>query len=95
MKTLKKQEYVDQAIELSHVIAERKALEKRETELKDLFKSLSDGEPCIKCGDVLIIFSLCEREVLDRKSLEAHFGQEAIANFIKVTQYTKTEVKGA
>jgi hypothetical protein len=93
MKTLKKQEYIDQAIELSHVISERKTLEKRESELKDLFKGLASGEPAIKCGDVLIIFSLCERESLDRKSLELHFGAEAISEFVKITEYVKTEVK--
>ncbi len=93
MKTLKRQDYIDQAIELSHIIAERKIIEKRESELKDLFKGLADGDSAIKCGDVLIVFSQCERESLDRKALEAHFGKEAVAEFVKVTEYVKTEVK--
>ncbi len=95
MKTLRSKTDIDLAIELSHVIAERRTLEKRETELKDYFKNKINDFGVIRVGDVIIVLSECERESLDRKALETELGVDRVKEFVNITTYTKLEVKGA
>lgn len=96
MKTVRSEKEEKLAIQLSHIIADRRELEKKETELKNHFKAMLDGEAGIlKVGDVLIIISECERSDLDKKSLMADIGEDKFNKFLKTSTYLKTEVKGA
>ena len=95
MKNLRSESDKEKAQELFKIIEQRKRLEKAESELKEYFKAICDGESALKAGDVLIIFTECERAMLDRKLLEAELGMDRVKEFEKVTTYIKTEVKSA
>lgn len=96
MRQLNSAEAVAHAKELAKLIEQRKANEKREKELKAYFIEKNGGAAgFIRAGDLMICIVEGETSSLDRKSLEATFGADKIAPFVKVTPYLKTEVKAA
>lgn len=93
MKT-KSQELITKAKELLATIRTRRDLEKKESELKEFFKSKNtDGH--IDADGVLVVFTQKTRKALDRKALEAKFGKDVIAQFETTTEYTQVDVKEA
>jgi len=95
MKNLRNEKDQNLAAELSHIIAERRGMEKREKELKAYFKEKAGDDIAIKAGDILILLTEKSRESLDRKLLTADFGAEKLAPYIKTTSYVQVDVKGA
>jgi hypothetical protein len=93
MKT-KSQELITKAKELLNAIRMRRELEKKETELKDFFKS-KNTDGFIDADGVLLTFTNKTRTGLDRKALEAKFGKDVIAQFETSTEYTQVDVKEA
>ena len=86
---------VQLAKELLAVIEQRKCLDKRESDLKDLFKiKLSAQGICtLSVGGVLISLVNKERSSLDKKALVAAFSEELIQGFEKVSKYIQVDVK--
>jgi hypothetical protein len=83
------------AKELLEVIEQRKSLDKRESDLKDLFKTKlnSQGINTLSVGGILISLVSKERSNLDKKALVAAFGEEMIQGFEKIAKYTQVDVK--
>jgi len=83
------------ATELLEVIEQRKCLDKRESDLKDLFKTKlnSQGITTLSVGGVLISLVSKERSSLDKKGLVAAFGEKLIQGFEKVSKYVQVDVK--
>lgn len=83
---------ISKAKELYKLAEERKAIEKREAELKEFFKGLLT-KGVIEADEYAVVIEECERTGLDRPALEAEFGAAKIKKFEKVTEYTKVTVK--
>lgn len=83
------------ATELLTAIEQRKQSEKRESALKDYFKTKLGNMnlDTISFGGVLISLIGKSRSGLDRKALVAVFGEDTINQYEKVTQYTQVDVK--
>lgn len=91
MKHLRGKEDLEKALQLSHLIEQRKFLEKQETALKDYFKTKFEDEALV-AGNLLITMEECERTVLDRVKLELALGDK-IHKFETTTTYRKLEIK--
>lgn len=85
------------ANELLEVIERRKALERKEQELKNYFKThlSSLNIDTVNVGGVLISLVNKSRSSLDRNALEVAFGSEVISRYEKVTSYIQVDVKQA
>lgn len=83
------------ATELVEVIEKRKSLEKRESELKDLFKLKMGnlGIDTLSISGVLISLIAKTRTSLNRKSLVAAMGEVVVSQFDRTTEYTQVDVK--
>ena len=83
------------AKELLEVIDQRKRLDKRETELKDLFrvKMNNMGLDTLSLGGVLVSLVLKSRASLDKKALVVVYGKETISKYEKTTEYVQVDVK--
>lgn len=83
------------AKELLEVIEQRKTLDKRESDLKDLFKTKLSGQGIntLSVGGILISLVSKERTNLDKKALVAAFGEEMVQGFEKVAKYVQVDVK--
>jgi hypothetical protein len=83
------------AKELLNVMDQRKALDKREAELKDLFETRMGTMGCdtLSLGGVLVSLILKARTGLDGKALIAAFGEEVISQYEKTTEYVQVDVK--
>lgn len=83
------------AIELAKVIEVRRELDKREAELKDLFKvRMSNlGVDTISIGGVLISLVPKSRTSLDRKALVVAFGESVVSQYEKITEYVQVDIK--
>ena len=96
MKNLRGKEAQEKAMELSHLIAERKENKKKEDQLKAWFKEKAGNKAMmIKAGDVIIDIRDKESTSLDRKALISKFGEKKIEPFIRTTSYLTVETKGA
>jgi hypothetical protein len=91
MKT-KSQELITKAKDLLNTIRTRRELEKKESELKEFFKT-KNTDGFIDADGVLVTFTDKKRTSLDRKALEAKFGKDVIAQFEVTTEYTQIDVK--
>lgn len=93
MKTQSKQK-IELAQELLSVIEQRKALEKRESELKTYFKDELGNKPdLLEAGNVVIMLIEKARTSLDKEGLTNKFGIAVISEFEKTTTYLETQVK--
>jgi hypothetical protein len=83
------------AQELLEVIEQRKSLDKRESDLKDLFKTKlnSQGINTLSVGGILISLVSKERSNLDKKALVAAFGEETVQGFERIAKYIQVDVK--
>lgn len=83
------------AKELNQVIQDRRALEKREAELKDFFKTRMSamGTDTLSVGGILVSMVSKARSGLDAKALTVALGEDKIAEFQKVTEYVQVDVK--
>ncbi len=83
------------AIELLQVIEDRRALDKRESDLKEMFKLKMGhlGIDTLSLGGVLISLIQKSRTSLDRKSLVVALGKDTVAQFERTTEYTQVDVK--
>lgn len=83
------------AKELLEVIEQRKSLDKRESDLKDLFKTKlnSHGINTLSVGGILISLVSKERSNLDKKALVAAFGEQMVQGFEKIAKYVQVDVK--
>lgn len=83
------------AKELIEVIEQRKRLDKREADLKDLFKvkMTSQGINTLTLGKVLVSLVQKSRTALDKKALVTAYGEEKISQFEKVTEYVQVDIK--
>jgi hypothetical protein len=83
------------ANELLKVIEQRKALDKRESELKELFKTRMGAMGCdtLSLGGVQVSLVLKSRTGLDGKALIAAFGEAVISQYEKITEYKQVDVK--
>ena len=83
------------AAELLKAIEQRKQFERRESELKDYFKTKMGNMnlDTISVGGILVSLVEKSRSGLDRKALVAAFGEDVINQYEKQTQYTQVDVK--
>lgn len=83
------------AKELIEVIEQRKRLDKRESDLKDLFKikMTNQGINTLTLGNVLVSLVQKSRTALDKKALVTAYGEEVISQFEKATEYIQVDVK--
>ncbi|OQW54951.1 MAG: hypothetical protein A4S09_17355 [Proteobacteria bacterium SG_bin7] len=83
------------AKELIAVIEQRKRLDKRESDLKDLFKikMTNQGINTLTLGNVLVSLVQKSRTALDKKALVTAYGEEVIGQFEKVTEFIQVDVK--
>jgi hypothetical protein len=83
------------AQELLQVIELRKQLDKRESDLKELFKVKMGniGTDTLAIGGVVVSLIEKSRLNLDKKALVAAFGEEIVSQLEKVTEYTQVDVK--
>ncbi|MGE4130135.1 MAG: hypothetical protein AB7F86_00775 [Bdellovibrionales bacterium] len=83
------------AKELIEVIEQRKRLDKRESDLKDLFKikMTNQGINTLTLGNVLVSLVQKSRTALDKKALVTAYGEEVVSQFEKVTEYIQVDVK--
>ena len=83
------------AQELNQIIQDRKALEKREDQLKQFFKTRMSamGTDTLSVGGILVSMVAKSRSSLDAKALTVALGEEKIAEFQKVTEYIQIDVK--
>lgn len=83
------------AKELIEVIEQRKRLDKREADLKDLFKvkMTNQGINTLTLGKVLVSLVQKSRTALDKKALVTAYGEETISQFEKTTDYIQVDVK--
>lgn len=83
------------ALELLETIESRRRLEKREADLKSLFKIRMNNLSIdtITVGGVLISLQSKTRTSLDRKSLAAAFSEQIISKFEKISEYQQVDVK--
>ena len=83
------------AKELLEVIETRKRLDKRESDLKDLFKTKlnNQGINTLSIGGVLISLVGKERSNLDKKALVAAFGEDLVRTYEMTTRYVQVDVK--
>lgn len=84
---------IEKAERLAKISAKRKALADEEKELKGYFKEVIGGSGALQAGDILVVVSDKKRSSLDRKALEAQFGKDVIAEYLKVTEYLQVEAK--
>lgn len=73
------------------VISQIRDLQKKETELKEQFKSIL-GEGSFAFGPFVITISDAERSSLDRESLEKILGAK-IKKYERITRFKKLEIK--
>lgn len=79
--------------ELGRVVAERQAAERREKELKELFRKhlgLRDAE--LHAGGLMLISKLQSRKYFDRDALKEQLGED-LSGYEKSTEYTELTVK--
>ncbi|MBL7672235.1 MAG: hypothetical protein JNM39_17280 [Bdellovibrionaceae bacterium] len=83
------------AKELIEVIEQRKRLDKRESDLKDLFKvkMTNQGINTLTLGNVLVSLVQKSRTALDKKALVTAYGEEVVSQFEKVTEYVQVDIK--
>lgn len=83
------------AIELHAVIQERRAIEKREQELKSFFKTklTNLGHDTAVIGGVLISLVAKSRTDIDRKAIAAQLGADFLRRFETKTEYVQIDVK--
>lgn len=81
--------------ELVEVIEQRKRLDKRESDLKDLFKvkMTNQGINTLALGNVLVSLVQKSRTALDKKALVTAYGEEVVSQFEKVTEYIQVDIK--
>lgn len=80
------------AKELAEIIETRRALEKRETELKEWAKQEArDG--VLQAGDIVILVELRTRTQIDRDKMVKELGVSWARKFETVTQYKQVTVK--
>lgn len=86
---------VKQAVELSLIIEQRKTAEKREKELKELFKTKMSEKnlDTLTIGGVLISLVEKSRTGLDRSALVAKFGEIAVSKCETQTDFIQVDVK--
>lgn len=77
---------------LYDIIRKRKALEKKELELKEYFKGLLEDESKIECADFIIYKTYGHRTDLDKAKLKYVLGPNYKLYEI-ITNYTKLEIK--
>lgn len=94
MKTMRSQKIIAAAEELSAVIESRKALEKRERELKDLFKVELGDEKVGRVGNYVIMITDCQTSTIHRDRLIADMGLEWVHNYTQITKYKKVTIQG-
>ena len=83
------------AKELIEVIEQRKRLDKREADLKDLFKvkMTNQGINTLTLGNVLVSLVQKNRTALDKKALVTAYGEDVVSQFEKVTEYIQVDIK--
>lgn len=83
------------AQELIQVIQDRKALDKRETDLKDFFKMQMNkiSTDTLSVGGVLVSLVLRQGTSLNSKALTIALGEDKVGEFIKTTEYARVDVK--
>lgn len=83
------------AKELIEVIEQRKRLDKRESDLKDLFKvkMTNQGINTLTLGNVLVSLVPKSRTALDKKALVTAYGEEVVSQFERITEYTQVDIK--
>lgn len=85
-------EKISKAKELAQIIETRRALEKREAELKEWAKQEArDG--VLQAGDVVILVELRTRCQIDREKMIQELGASWTREFETVTQYKQVTVK--
>lgn len=84
-----------EAKELHDCIEKRKALDKRETELKSLFKNqmLVTKSDTMLIGDILISKTNKSKRLLDKDLLIQKFGASEISQCEKISEYAQIDVK--
>lgn len=82
------------AIELHQIILQRRAIEKREQELKTFFKTKlsSLGVDTVTTGGILIKLVDRSRTDIDRKALMAVLGPDTVKQFERTTTYLQVDV---
>ena len=83
------------ALELKEVIDQRRAIEKREDQLKSYFKTklASLGQDTANLGGVLISLVEKSRTGIDQKAISAQMGADFLKRFEVKTAYVQVDVK--
>ena len=83
------------ALELKEMIDQRRAIEKREQELKSYFKTklTNLGHDTATIGGILISLITKSRTDIDRKAIAAQFGADFLKSYERKTAYMQVDVK--
>ena len=84
---------IECAIELYELTEQRRAIEKREKELKEFFKEEIGEGGALNAGPIIILLENCQRTSLDKKQLVIELGAERVKKFERVTYFKKFTLK--
>jgi predicted phage-related endonuclease len=92
MRTIKSKWAQDAILELAALVEIRRVNERKEKDLRDMFKDEMGDDELMRVGEFILIASTRIRTDLDKKALQQRLGDE-LKEFEKKTEYKTLDVK--